>query len=277
MTFNMSEAWRDATAMMSGNREVLLIVAGLFFFLPSLVFNFATGDTQNVPMADPNDTEAAVAALYTQWWWLFGLISLVSVVGSLALLALLRDHDRPTVGEAIKTGLVGLLPAMGTYLLMAIGAFLIIILTSAILAPVLGVDAANPAPAQLIPIAMIALLLLIYPAVKLSLCTPVIAIEKVHNPLRIVARSWRLTKGNSFRLFLFYCLLGIVYLVVAMVVAIVAGVVNVIAGEGAGLIISSLIFGALSAAASVVFVAVIAAAHRQLAGPSPEIVGQTFE
>jgi MFS family permease len=277
VTFNMSEAWRDATAMMSGNREVLLIVAGLFFFLPSLVLNFAMGDPRNVAVADPQAAEAAVAATYTQWWWLLGLISVVSVVGSLALLALLRDHERPTVAEAIKAGLVGLLPAIGTYVLMALGALLIIVLTSAILGPVFGVDSANPTVGQLVPIATIALLILIYPAVKFSLSTPVIAIDKVRNPIKILARSWRLTKGNSFRLFLFYFLLGVVYLVVGMVVAIVVGAFNLVAGPGAGLIISALIAGALSAATSVVAVAVIAAAHRQLAGPSAEAATRIFE
>ena len=34
MKFDMSEAWRDAVAMMTANREVLLIVAGIFFLLP---------------------------------------------------------------------------------------------------------------------------------------------------------------------------------------------------------------------------------------------------
>ena len=42
MKFSMSEAWRDATAMMSANREVLLIVAGIFFLLPSVVLTLAS-------------------------------------------------------------------------------------------------------------------------------------------------------------------------------------------------------------------------------------------
>lgn len=273
----MSDAWRDATSMMSGNREVLLIVAGLFFFLPSLIVNFVTGDNQNVAVATPEQAEAAVAATYAQWWWLLGLISLVGVVGSLSLLALLRDHDRPTVGEAIGAGLAGLLPAVGTYLLMTLGAILILVLSFAVLGPMFGVDSASPTVAQLVPIATITFLLMIYPLVKFSLATPVIAIDKVRNPFAILARSWRLTKGNSFRLFLFYCLLFVVYLVIAMVVSMIVGVFNIAAGPGAGLIVSSLIFGALSAASSVVTVAVIAAAHRQLAGPSAAAVGQTFE
>jgi hypothetical protein len=277
MKFSMSEAWRDATAMMSANREVLLVVAGLFFFLPSVVLNLAMGDAQNVASANPEAAQELVAASYAQWWWLMILIGIVSIVGSLALLALLRDHNRPTVGEAIKTGLVGLLPALGTYLIMAVGALLIIFLTSAILGSVLGVDTASPTLEELTLIGSVAFLIMIYPAVKLSLSAPVIAIDKLANPFKVLARSWRLTKSNSLRLFLFYFLLGIVYVVLMLVIGMIMAVLLLIAGQGAWVIINALISSALSAGASVVFVAVIAAAHRQLAGPSAAAVSATFE
>ena len=52
MKFSMSEAWRDATAMMSANREVLLIVAAIFFLLPSLVMAIAMPNLQETIMAD---------------------------------------------------------------------------------------------------------------------------------------------------------------------------------------------------------------------------------
>lgn len=277
MKFSMSEAWRDATAMMSANREVLLIVAGIFFFVPSVILNLAMGDAQNVASANPEEAQVAVAATYAQWWWLMLLITFVSVAGSLAMLALLRDHNRPTVGEAIKAGLVGLLPAIGTYLIVSIGAMLIILLTFAVLGPVLGVDSANPSLQQLMLIASVGFLIMIYPAVKLSLAAPVIAIDKVGNPLKVLVRSWKLTKGNSLRLFLFYCLLFIVYIVLAIVVGMIMAVLILVAGQGAWLIINALISSALAAVASVVIVAVIAAAHRQLSGPSAAAVGETFE
>ena len=34
--FDMSRAWNEALAMLSANRETVLIIAGLFFFLPYL-------------------------------------------------------------------------------------------------------------------------------------------------------------------------------------------------------------------------------------------------
>ena len=130
---------------------------------------------------------------------------------TLALLALLRDHSRPTVGEALRRGLVGLLPgdrrlhAAGR---SALGSSLAVVLVADRRAgrrPVAGgADRRAHRRGRS----------LIYVLVKLSLSLPVIAIDKVHNPFTALARSWRLTKGNSFRLFLFYLLLFIVYLVI---------------------------------------------------------------
>ena len=118
MKFSMSEAWRDATAMLSANREVLLIVAAIFFLLPGLVPALVMPDLQQTLMADPQNMAAAFNGLLAEWGMIllvgFVVITLAQIVGYLAMLALLRDASRPTVGEALRLGLVGLLPAIGT-------------------------------------------------------------------------------------------------------------------------------------------------------------------
>lgn len=270
MKFNMSVAWRDATAMMAGNREVLLIVAGLFFFLPSLVLGFALGDAQELAMADPENAGAMMVTIYGRWWWLLTLIMIASIVGYLALLALLRDHSRPTVGEAMRIGLTGLLPAIGTYLVLTLGLGLVIGI-------LLAIAAASGSVGVAVLIGTLAGILAIYVSVKVSLSGPIIAIDKVHNPIKVLARSWRLTKGNSVRLALFYVLLLIVYIVVATVLGMIVSALGLVIGASGGLIVNTVVSGLISAVISVVFVAVIAAAHRQLAGPSAEAVSETFE
>lgn len=269
MKFNMSEAWRDATAMMAGNREVLLVIAGLFFFLPSVVLGLAMGEVQEFAMADPENAAEAMAAVYGSYWWLVLLLSLASIIGYLSLLALLRDHSRPTVGQAIKIGLTGLLPAIGAYLIVSLG------IGIAALALIALGGAAGVAVAALA--GLIAFVGFIYVCVKVSLSGPVIAIDKIYNPLTVLARSWRLTKGNSFRLFLFYFLIFVAYFVVAIVLGIVFGGLTLALGSSIGLTLNAVVSGAISAAVSVVLVAVIAAAHRQLSGLSAEAINQTFE
>ena len=59
-----------------------------------------------------------VTTMYGEIWWQILLVSLASAVGMLGLLALLTDHNRPTVGEALKAGLVYLLPYIAAQLLI---------------------------------------------------------------------------------------------------------------------------------------------------------------
>jgi len=273
MKFNMSQAWNEAMAMFSANREVLLVVAGIFFFLPSVVTAMVMPNFQEELLANPTALEAQMAALYASWGWLFVLVSLASIVGNLALLALLRDHARPTVGEALQAGLKGLLPAIGTYLL--IGAGMALVLTALIAVAFAGGDAGGSVIAVLVTAACA--VLLIYVMVKVSLVPPVIALDKVNNPFKIIARSWQLTKGNSLRIFLFYLLLLICYIVISVVVGIPLGLLGLATGSTVGLFINGVVGGAISAVVTVVFVAILAAVHRQLSGPSAASVSETFE
>ena len=272
MKFDMSAAWRDAVAMMTANREVLLIVAGLFFLLPNVVLALSVGDLEQAmaSVATIDDMEAQMYAIYADWWWLLALVVLAQIVGFLALLALLRDSSRPTVGEALKTGVVGLLPAFGAYILLTIGLSLVIgvflVLAGALGSGVFGAL-----------IGIVAFVLIVYIGVKVSLSGPVIAIDRVFNPVRVLTRSWQLTKGNSFRLFLFYMLLGIVYLIVSMLLVPFIGAVTLMLGPDAALMVSGVFSGLLSAVVGVVMVAIIASVHRQLSGPSPAAVSETFE
>src|SRR5690349_11555570 len=101
MRFSMSDAWRDATAMMSANREVLLVVAAIFFLLPSLVFAVTMPGLQEQMMAaKPEDAEAMMEGLLREWGATIivaGIaVTLAQIVGYLGLLALLRDARRPT-------------------------------------------------------------------------------------------------------------------------------------------------------------------------------------
>jgi hypothetical protein len=270
MKFSMSEAWRDATAMLTANREVLLIVAGIFFFIPGVMMGLAMGDIQALMMADPEKAQDVVLSFYADWGWLLALVTIATIVGYLTLLALLRDHNRPTVGEALKIGLVGLLPAIGAYIVLVLGLGLFV----GVLAVAAGA-AGNAAIGALVFIVIA--VAVIYVMVKVSLSGPVIAVEKIYNPFRILKRSWELTKGNSFRLFLFYLLLLIAYIVIAAVISGVIAALLLALGTSVATTINAVVSAVISAVVYLVFVAVLAAVHRQLSGPSAAAVSETFE
>ena len=154
--------------------------------------------------------------------------------------------------------------------LVVIALFIVVLVLGAI-------SGALGLPAVAIVLAVLAVPALIYVAIKLSLMSPVIAIEKLMNPVAIIRRSWRLTKGNSLRLLLFYFLLTLVYLVIGIVAGGIIGVAAALLGQGSAYeIVNGISSGLIGAAATMVFTVVLAAIHRQLAGPSPTGLSQTF-
>lgn len=272
MKFDMGQAWNDAVSLLRANGQVVTVVAGVFFFLPNVaLMMMLPGVTEEAESrvaggADPEAALQALGALYGQIWWQILLVSLITAIGMLGLLALLTDRGRPTVGEALKSGLVYLLPYIGSQLLMTF----IILVTALALALIAQV--AGAAVGALLGV--VAAVAMIYIYVKFSLTVPVIVIEKVANPVRALGRSWALTKGHSIRLFVFYLLLFIALVVIALVTGLIAGLLGALTSP---VLVSSLFNAAVNAIAIVVYLAVVAAIHRQLSGGTGETRGEPFE
>ena len=274
MKLDMGRAWNDALSLLRGNQQVVLIVAGVFFFLPNLALLLLLSDTMGEAEArvagetDPGAMIQMIGTLYGEIWWQMLIVTLLSAVGMLGLLALLTDHNRPTVGEALKAGVTYLLPYIGALILTGFIVGLILLVA------VVTASIAGAAAGALVGI--LAFVALLYVYTKLSLAVPVIVIEEVMNPIRALGRSWSLTKGNSVRLFLFYVLIFVVFFVVMIVFGIIGSALGLIAGKDANIIVSGLISAAANMVGITLYLAVLAAVHRQLSGSSKE-VGATFE
>ena len=279
MNFDSSRAWRDAMALVQANREVLIAVAGVFFLLPGIASALFLTDYQNNLMANIGNSAAVRQLMEGNVGKVmsFGLISLLlQSVGHMAMLALLTDRTRPTVGQALGIA-VRAFPTLAATILIVFAGYLLGALIYAVFAGVLGVATGI----EMLTFVLILLLagVMVYVMVKLSLTMPAIVIEKVLNPFAALTRSWRLTRGNSLRLFLFYLLLVLIYLVIATVFG--GGIMliaTLAAGEGTlSLVVTALVSGLFGAVASLLITAILAAIHRQLAGPSAESLGATFD
>ncbi|KUO49506.1 MAG: hypothetical protein APF82_04460 [Sphingomonadales bacterium BRH_c42] len=276
MKLDMGRAWNEGTAMIGANRQMVTIVAGMFFFLPYLAMALLMPQVlqgQTEMMGDPADAQAAVDALfalYAKNWWAFLLVAVAQIIGTLALLVLLSDTARPTVGEALERGARGFLSYIGAQLLFAIGLGLLIGVPAAL-------ALASGSQAAFVLVIALAIVVGIYCAVKISLVGPAIAIDGLLNPVAILARSWRLTKGNSFRLAMFYLLLIVAIAVVAIVVTLVFGLVFAALGSEIETIGNGVVASLVNAVVTVIFLAVLAAVHRQLAGSASGQAGVTFE
>lgn len=271
MKFDMGRAWNEATNLISANRELVAIIAAIFVFLPSLVLAMVAPEMISGPTeVNPDDPMAAMTAFYSEnGVWIF-LLAIVQAVGSLALFALFTDR-RPTVGDAIKTGLVTLVP----YLLAQI---LLVLFLALVLGVPIGLAVAAGGPAVGALVGVIAFVVLVYLMVKFSMLAPVMVISGVLNPAKALKTSWDVTKGNSIRLLLFYVLLMLAVIVVAVVFGLVSGLLVAMLGTGpVSLMVAGALNGILGAVWAVLIVSVLSATYRQLAGPTAAEVSDTFE
>lgn len=281
MKFDSNLAWKQATSAIAANREMLLAMAGVFFLVPSLAFNLLFPQQQSeiiVPQGSASPSGEAMADVLQQMQqvqfealpWVIPM-AIFQAIGTLAILTLFTDHSRPTVGEAIRRGLGGVLTYFGSQLLLAFG----LAIAGAIL---IGIAAATGAALFIVLAVAVVIAGALYALVKTSLVAPVIAVEGQRNPVAVLQRSWRLTKGNSVRIALFYLLLLVAFLVVMMIVSAILGIIlALIAGQQGAQIGAAVISAVLGSAMTLYFVAVIASIHRQLAGPSAGAISETFE
>ena len=271
MKFDMGRAWSEATAMLGANKELLAVIAGIFIFLPNLALamlvpEMMTGPTQ----VDPENPGAAIQAFYAENGLWFFILAIVQSVGTLALLALLNDR-RPTVGEAIRIGFVTLIPYLVAQIIMVLGLGIVLVLPVVLASSLAGAAVA-------VVLGLLATVAFVYVMVKVSLVSPEMVIGSNLNPIAALRNSWRLTKGNSLRLFAFYLLLLIGVIVIAAVIGMVSGLFVALLGQNAaGLLVGGALNGVLAAIWSVLIVCVIAAVYKQLAGPSTAAVSETFE
>ncbi len=276
---DMGKAWTQATGLIGANRDTISAIAGLFFFLPALALALFAPELSNPEPAAPTnaDPQAAMQAMmdqmtqaYADNWALFAAMTLAQFIGSLSLLALLSDRAKPTVREALTTGLGSLPSYLGAQLLSALGVALAIGIP-------LGLVAAAGSPIAVVLVGMVLLVVGLYVFIKFMLIGPVIAIDGFRNPITALARSWRLTKGNSLRIAAFLALLFFTIGIIAALVTGILGLVFSAFGSQVASVGNGLVGATVNTGIGVIFLVVIAAIHRQLAGQSPEGIAATFE
>ena len=263
-------AWKEASGIVAANRDVLFALGGVFLIIPSLALAVILGEPEVQPGDKPDQMFAAMSDFYARGWWLILLSTLVQVVGILAILTLMRDRTRPTVAEAIRAGATGALSYLAAQLLLGLGFGLV----GGVLIGIGG--AISPAFAGVVVILLFCAL--IYVGVRSSLAAPLVAVEGMRNPLAILHRSWQLTRGNFWRIFGFLLLLFVLFLVVVAILMLIVGVILAIATSGeTQRVLAAVVSGTLTAIGVIYLIGVIAAIHRQLAGPHAADLATTFE
>lgn len=271
MKLDSNRAWKEATAIISANRDVLWAMAGVFFLLPSLALNLLMPQPEPAPGLTPEQTINMAMEFYGKSAPYLIIMAVLSMVGTLAILTLCTDRTRPTVGQAIGQGFSGTLSYIGAQLLMGLGVGLV----GGLLVGLSALTGSAVAAALAIGVVAVAV---IYLSLRLMLVAPVIAVEGRRNPIEILKRSWALTQGNAGRIIMFLLLLVVAFLVVMSVVMLVVGlIVAFVLSPETAKIVTVVISAAFGASFTLYMIAVLAAIHRQMAGPSVEILSAAFD
>lgn len=299
MRFDGNLAWQQAVRLCSANKELLLVLAGVFFFLPGVASAFFLSGLQeqmmhdmaafNQQQQDPRAMLQAMSNIYAQMGpYIVGLV-LVQTVGTMAMMALLTDSARPTVGQAILLGLKRLPTIFGVGILLMLGYFasgLVFVIVMGVLGAIVGV-AAGGAGSMSTPVIIVVGIgmagfigFLIYALTRLSLTLPAIVIDQIANPWHALRRSWQLTRGSTASLLGFYLVLVVAYIVIGMIVFMLLSTLVKLGTpqySRAYFTANGLVSGLIGGAVSILASAIIAAVHGQLSGGGGrESLSETF-
>lgn len=236
MRFSYSAVWNETLAILRSHASLLIAIAGVFMFLPSVLSGYL------IPPPQGGDESRAVQELVgwfsANWPWLL-LVNIVSMIGTIAIFQLIFDRGRPTVGGAIA-GAFLLLPA---YLLASI---------------IIGFLTA------------IGLILLIIPGLyifaRFTPFGPVIVAER-RGPIDAIGRTFAVTRGKG------WAILGLVIVIVLAgaviniaLTAVVGSILLLVGGQDLGKLLALLFESALGTIFAIVMLALFAAIYRACVG-----------
>jgi len=257
VTSFVTNVLRDSRDLWRANRDLLLRIGGVFYFLPMLAMALLLRGEAAGPVAvpgpaapDPTPEEAAQAlreafhslieSMMADAHWLL-LAQAVMLLGSATILVLLLDGGRPTVRDALGAAL-RMLPAS------ALLWFLVSLITAA------------GAMAFILPGR--------YAIGRLYLVAPALVANGGRAPFAALGDAIRLTTGRGWLMFLFALAIWIAQFVAADMIGAVG---NALATSGAseiGAALGAIGVSAVATAAAIATVLVKAAAYRRLAGES---------
>lgn len=184
------------------NADVLSGVVGMFMLLPSILSSWLLPDpARPAKKTTVADMIAANADYLAANWPVVLANAIVVGFGSLAVLTLLLNRDRPTVSASLRIALL----ALPLYLLANILQSLV-------------------AAAGLVAFIVPGLYLL----ARFICVAPVAAVEKQRNPIKILARSFAVTRGNGWRILFMMAVVLLVMTVISTALNTLFGLISTV-------------------------------------------------
>jgi hypothetical protein len=259
---SLSRAWDESSAVLARDGRLFLPVALALFVLPGVVLDVTMPPTSpgQLPPGGPWLAIAAVALI-------------MSLVGQLAVIRL-SIEPHVAVGDAIMHGLKRFVP----YLVAVLAWLIPILVAGGALYGFLEVNQEHPSVVA--ALLLIALTLVgFYLAVRLILSSAVASAEHV-GPFGILKRSWDLTHGNWWRLFVFLALFWIGAVCLLWAIQSVFGLlVQMMFADSGPLTVGTLLIAVVSQLVSAflftIFFVLLARIYAQLSGTAAASVPNT--
>lgn len=261
MSLSISKAWDETRALFASDGRLFSIVALALVGVPTMISG----------LIDPESATGAATRGPGLIDVLVLLFALVALVGQLSLVRLALKPS-VTVGAAIAHGARRMPVYLVTAILIGLG-LLVLFIPLGVMAVSSGIEIDRTMSNFTNTMWMMVLILcviVIFFGVRLMMGTPVASAEQA-GPVEIIKRSWVLTQGVWWKLFVFLLMLMIAAIIVLMAVGFVVGsVVTIAFGPIEAMTPSALAVGLLqglfNAAFTAVFAVMLARIYVQLSG-----------
>ncbi|PHR21153.1 MAG: hypothetical protein COA41_02250 [Sphingopyxis sp.] len=250
MKLNYMQCWNGAMSLLRAHKEAILAIAGVFIFLPTLLFAEFV-----IPPADNGDEDMnTLFAIYSTYFNENSLSIVASNIaisfGGLAIYFALAPSRNSTVAEDLTA---------------ALKAFLIYLLANFLSALIS------------VPGFILFLLPGLYIMCRFIVVPPMIADQGERNPVELLRKSWASTRDNGFAILFFILIIAVVGTITIGVLDAVTGVITGLATGGTGWpFIENLVAALTGTAFQLIITAVITSIYIELTGTRADI-SQTFD
>lgn len=266
---SISKAWDEASAFLKREMRLVAPVALAAFMIPATLFGWYN------PSGDPNLAAGGLG------WPLTLFILVLAMAGQMTIAGLAVGWS-DSVGAALRHAFARVWGLLGTILLLFVPLTIILLLVIAMMVGGAGLTD----PSQITPealaalpqvsfVVLIAMLVFLFVAVRLFPMSAVAMVETA-NPIRLLSRCWKLTRGHFLRLLGTLLLILIASAVASIAVtAVIGSIMTIIAGEPQPYNLSALIValfdGLVSAAISAISAALVGRIYVQLSAGAPGV------
>ncbi|WP_417622285.1 hypothetical protein [Parasphingorhabdus sp.] len=240
MKFNYMQCWNGAMGLLGAHKEAIIAIAGVFLFLPTLLFAQYVAQPILTGDEDMDGLFAIYSAYFNENALSIMASNLVISFGGLAIYFALAPSRDNTVAESLMAALKAFLVYLVANLLTGLVA-----LPGLILFVIPG----------------------LYLTCRLILVPVIVADQQERNPIELLKKSWSLTKDNGFSILMFILIIAIVGTIAVSVVQAVTGVgVGLVTGGAGWPFIENLVAALVGTAFQLVLTVVTVSIYLELTG-----------